>query len=896
MKINRINKTNNEAEISLNNYIGLNLDDPKSTIKNGEFSELTNVELYTNYIKSRNGMSYIHGSEKTTTKGIFNITAWDVGNKEYFIYQTATKFFYIENIIGGTEKTVKIKGTATDFTFSFTEFKLVLNGNKLYCFSTGSVKNVIIEYDSSNDYFVSRKMGLDLPVISSYTSTFINTELSGEYVYGVELVYRNGTDNFDTLASTPNRKNANGTITKIFVNAGRNEITVTPPTDNLYTHVRLYRSKRLDMDTTSIQFNDVSGTESELYPVQLVTKATFISNGYKFVDYASDDDLPAINAQAWYTVNDINSIELKPIGGCKAETGTYHKDKIWIAGTDITLNKNRIYYSNYAGTPYSEQFSPLNFKDVDVDDGQRVVEIISFEKDLIVIKESKTLILLDGDTDYNFNIIDYNTGILTRQCAKYFNGFGIIALTNGDNDIKILGSDLKWNNSISNIPTYNKIKSAILYFFESYKNSWVSFLSRISIVNINNRIFFTVGISRLSDDIVDEPYLSIFCVNTNNNTGWVEHRYTVNDRAEIFKYDNGNSIGLSIINDYNIKNCLMCKLYDTSKNTDLLGEQELPIISKISPSVFKIDDGRKLIEYDHLSLIAEPSDNIMIKTYLNGKNWTNYETLLPDVNNYNLENNLKYGEYNLYLNDRLIANYFSFSLKTKAPFIIHNFKLYANIIDGNLTNFDPFQQKKIYKNLPLWGNTVFHYSQHGNPNTNDVTNLNWEIKDLSGNERHLTSLNKGADGLFDLAGQFGRFFGTSLTLKGKNICLYNSWNCNDLIKSINEGDAVTFEFILGKTTNDETIVSQGGYNTYYGNGYFKFIIKADWSFEFHLYSNDDTYGGGHLNKKYKTPINTGALNRRDIIQLTIYNNGDGAQFYSGATVCVPITTTITNLI
>lgn len=866
MKAERIQPTKQETEqLRIDAWQTVNAYDPHSKLQSSEMRAAINVDIFPGFIKARRGSEQITGlANKLANEQVLHAIHWDTGTKEYAIIQTlngsTSKFWYWE-LATGTPAALYLKDTTTQFTLTLsTAAEMFVSKNQLYGFSTAG--NFIIEWDGTSAFF-KRQMGLPLPVWAGTGTSSGGTEITGTYAYGIEFVYRQGANTFDSVASTPNRRGVSGAIQKIVLNAQRAIIDIAAPSDPLYTHVRLWRSKRLDASTDGVQFLDVVGLETELYPVELVTKAN-ITNGagytnaagiscaqYRFIDSYTDEQLPVAAAGAWYTVNDITRIELKPVSDAAARIGTYHRSRIWFAGVSNDSTQSRAYYSNYAGTPYSEQFDAFQFRDIDSGDGQQVTKLISYEKDLVALKEAKTCVLVDGDPVQSFEVRDHKIGCTDKKAAQYIPGIGICAITNDQGDFKVFGYDQRWSSNIGGVEVGRGIRP--------YTS--VMDLTKVSFLYLNGKFWICDGVS------------GFWVLHVENGAGWTKYEYPMNSYSEsAFVWANGSRGAVISRNTY------IVEIDKASVNTDrnTADDSADDYYIDVKTHQFQADNGRVLLDFHNLSVTADLTDALIGTPYVNGLPWPNGTTLVPinfviDPNTYAAHTELKQSEYRFYAEPpRPIGNYLHFRLYTKAPATIHSAVVTAILDKGSFLNFDPFQFTAFQSALPSWGGNVILHLPF-DETSGDTAH------DISGNARHHTWEAGSPAGSHAYDATLAPGGGQAITAGTGSAYGDADWTALDLLLSTGYlSDAITFEWVVTVTSLAAVIIMERGGD---GSNYWGAKINTDGSLQFDGYLFDST-PAVVVNKKFTTAAGTISTGQY-IIQFTWSNGGLNGQFYSG---------------
>jgi hypothetical protein len=431
-----------------------------------------------------------------------------------------------------------------DSTGGFTTNEMVQSDE----IGAGTLLDAGFEVETHINGFVARPIGMSYPKVHSIIAFATGQIPRGKYIIGVEKVRRiNGVD---IVASSPNRFDEYGFLNVVDcdVSDTENKIEVTLKSsefddDQLWTHLKVWRTLNLNVNVDDkLNPEQAAGNNDELYLECIITRAE-IYGTVGPIDTGTDPDgipLPAGNAnvEAGFTAGyktvylnnpdenltvAINSTQLELIPLPPAEVGCYHANKIWVSAiTDSLFNKesvvddqskNNLYYSNWAGTAYAEMFAPSQFVLTDKD-GQKVTKLISFERDLIAIKEAKTMRLPDGNPFLPIETTDHSIGIKQKNLAKFIPQLGICAITNDYSDFRIYGFDWVWRTTLNGhdisrvARSYTKIANDADGLY-------------VSIIYINGKIMI-----KYQND-------TFLVLNVESNTGWCRYQYKFNNFADL---------------------------------------------------------------------------------------------------------------------------------------------------------------------------------------------------------------------------------------------------------------------------------------------------------------------------------------------------------------------------
>lgn len=693
-----------ETVLPLGNFSTVNLFDPHSKIKADQLRQAKDYDLFPGYMKSRRGSRNLGSTgNRLGNKNVLNGVVWDLGTTEYAIIQqvnstgTATEFHYqqLDPTPSAWTQISTLAGSVLT-TGDADQADMFLSGDKLYVFH--SEGNYVIEWNGST--FVGRPMGLGSPNLVSLTAT--TGSLTGLYTWGIELVYQ--VDGVDLVASTPWRKTSAGRLLSLSLDGESCNVLVDVATlpaapGDYWTHARLWRSFRQDADYTDpLNPVDAAGTPSELYPVKLVAKADLISASYVINDNTPDTDLPG-DLTSEYPVVDIQKIELSRLPA--APIGVYHRDRIWVAPESLN---GKIAYTQTAGDAYGEQYNPLSIVKTEPGDSQQVVKLISFEKDLIGIKEAKTGRVQDGNPDLGFETLDHNIGITHAKLARYVPKLGLCAITNDQGEFKIFGYDLRWQNVVNGIDLSRVIRNETAAFAGTYS----------SFIYINGKL--------MAFDGAASPYV----LHAKEMLGWTTYEYALSQAQLVLTFANGTRA--CVIS----KNANTVEIEVDGLDTDVDSDSGAATIIRpqYTPSMFQSRSGRDVLEFRYYSVMAKLSYNLAAIPYVNGKSWPNSsvgeETAFnPPTSAYSAGDAGLEREYRVYLESRPIGPYLHFKVSTTAPCTIHDQALGCFVDEAGMGagHFDPYSQLEDAEATPDWIDTTNYDALNGDRTTADMTEL-----------------------------------------------------------------------------------------------------------------------------------------------------------------------------
>lgn len=595
------------SEITWGNITTENRFDIDGTLPGNQAISLTDVDLFQGHMKTRRSIVKNDVHARLSGANVLSEFIWipdEARDKEYLIYQTANGFEY-RDVNNASEDWRIVQDynfyTATGLGNWFTTgtASYAAAAGKLMVFQSGG--NSVFEYISAGGgSLVRRAVGMGRPTITNVTNVIAPPTAGrqdvGEYQYAVEFCYRKniGTANeADFLTSTPQRRylTFNGAYVRHnYTNAG-NSVEITASTfdseaDKLWTHIKLYRSKKLNQSTTT---EIVDGSPDELYACQIVDRATHIANGYILTDLLNDDELPALDADAETVLftPDNPDMDQEPLPD--GNLGAWHKNRIWVSDVTSKLNGNTsLFYTSATSFKYSEQWYPTQTYDCSVGDGQSITDIVSLEEDLIVFKQSQTGRVPGGSPDNTYDKLDKVIGV--PQKAFYVPKVGIVALTNNLDDVMIFGYGLQWTSEYRGVPFSKPVRGV----FKS-NNPGIPGAPGYELTGVayfEGKILLSVG-----------NYVYAFHVD--EGLGWSKYELGFISTGQQWR-------GL-------IANTLKNKIfltYEGSDSTFTTGERDVADFGGTWPSPeivtagIQADGGRALIEQRYVSLMAKLSNPV----------------------------------------------------------------------------------------------------------------------------------------------------------------------------------------------------------------------------------------------------------------------------------------------
>jgi len=703
-----------QKTIGNNRWMGMSTQS-YTVVEDGESNNLVNVDIFsqkeTDFLQSRKGSQYLQKASSPTKYGataIVNRITWDVGSEEYLITQIGTSMRAQALITTGDPVDIALAIGGAFALGSTSQADLFISGDKLYILHPSA--NYVIRWTGSA--FVAYPMGLAYPWISAVTSATTGV-ISGSYALGIEKVYQ--ASGVDLMASTPNRRIPTSRILAVTGTIELKKIKATIQAteldnDSLWTHLRFWRSKNKNAVTTDILNPiDAQGNDDELYEEALITRAEIGAGSLTAISTGST--LPPGNVGTTagkpagvYTIEvnnldavlfnliGIDRIELLPIPACTI--GCFCANRIFFSGVqDATLDdasKNNIWYSNYAGTKYAFQYNPLNFVDTGRD-GQNMIKLIAFEKDVIGIKEAKTGRLPSGNVDIPWQTLDDRIGISHRNRASFVPTIGILGVTSDGGDFRIFGYDLRWTNIFNGRDISKPLRSF---------TSLSSFpTTALSMGYINGKILVFTGSGAL-------------VLHAKESRGWTRYIYSSYE-GMLFTFAQGSRAAIVAVSSHLIE----VEITDLNTDVSAIDDSAAAFPAYVYTQSFKSRDGRDILQHEYLSVEGSfPSGNIPVSLVVNGKLWPTTPAtvnLAPNASIAGANATLANMEYRLYVEPSVVGtlkwcpmagNYLAYQISAVSPIKVSSIQLHC-IVDENGIGygaFDPFNTFPTTNTDPTW--------------------------------------------------------------------------------------------------------------------------------------------------------------------------------------------------
>ena len=587
----------------------------EGTLPSNQAVSLINVDLFRGHIKSREAVRLYHAQDRNTTQDVMMSFTWipeDAPDKEYLICQTVSGFEYRDiNDISDTWKYVEDYNFYADTlvgTWTGTgTANITAAAGKLYVFQEDA--NSIFEWvDVGGGRIRRRSMGMGRPSISTLVlngaPSSPGAQDPGEYLYAVEYCYRKniGTSaEADFVTSTPQRRflSRNGTLCRATVNTLGQGIDIAAGTydaeaDKLWTHIKLYRTKKLDASSTT---DIVEGSEDTFYSIQLIDRATFLGSGFA-TDILHDDELPTISSGAEVVNFSATSPDLDQEVIPPGKLGIYHGNKIWVVGSgDSTGNKTEMYHTSPGFYKYAEQYHPTQVYNCSTADGGEITNLVSLEEDLLVFKEAQTGRVPYGDPQNTYDILDPEIGVPGK--AIYVPKIGVVGLTNNLSDLMIFTRGLTWSSYLNGVPFSKPVRG--LFEAVAAGRPGVPGKTLNGITFYKGKLLVVFG-------------YEVWAFHADEQLGWTHYSLPHLTSGLQIKSITTDMLGLR---------CLMC--FEGLDDTHVFTDRDLADAdgsypeSRITSYGFQVDGGRGVIEQRYMSLMAKLTNAATMSVYLGNR-------------------------------------------------------------------------------------------------------------------------------------------------------------------------------------------------------------------------------------------------------------------------------------
>jgi len=396
-----------------------------------------------------------------------------------------------------------------------------------------------------------------------------------------------------------------------------------------------------------------------------------------------DDDVPFPNAQI-----SGDRFELEPVP--KADVGTWHRDRIWVSGVTeipgpsgtyvLESIESKIFFTPEVNTIYSESIQVNIAIESEPGDGQRMIKLLSFQEDLIGIKEGKTGRVPLGDPNSKWVTDDHRIGIEDRDFAVYVPNVGICAIVNDQQDFRIFGFDLLWHSNFRGLQVSRPIRDIVDKFTPT----------DLDFFYMNGKLFISGGKGL------------VLVLATEQKKGWSLYDYPFDGLSEaVFTFNEGRKA--IVLNKGQKGIQIEVDDVDTDYNP-VTSNLTDPMECFITTHKWQADGGRSIIEQRWLSIVAILQTNLSVQPYVNGVVWDVPFNPLVAPQSYPLAA-LRETEYKGWSEFKPIANYLHYDITGTAPITIYSIMLNCLIQRGSIAlTFDPFQILQTVAVLPPWAN------------------------------------------------------------------------------------------------------------------------------------------------------------------------------------------------
>lgn len=607
----RLNNRREEIALEENSIAGINPYDSAGKLQPGECLEIVNLDLYgPGYAKTRKGF------EPATPYALFpangtavrNHVFFDAGDYQFLIVQTNASsggnVVYCNITTGGNWASVQ--NTTTALAWAETgDIQFVTARDRILVF--GEAGNSVVEFGSGVP--VRRDMGLVKPLMNYRGATTTITDptypgIVGAYVWGVELVRKQGTPAVAILGSGVSRTINFGLPTSVdkvcrrVLGPSPHEVTIginstVAASDNLWTHARLYRSKRLDAASTT----DIpTGSEFELYLIQEVDKATFVSNSYRFApdampDYSTngEENLPVISLGAVLALEP--AIDLSPLP--PAGVGAFINASTWFTRVpSMEYGYSSVWFTPNDYSIYAEAYKFTNQVPCLPGDGQRITNLSTLDRDLVVFKEASTGRIPSAQISSNYETLDPGVGVPDVDGARVVGKMGVLAEVSGNRDIMYFGRDLVWRNSYKGIEISRPLR----------ERRDVSAIRAAQFCDHDGKLYYTKG-------------ENCYVLHYREGRGWTTLKFSEDSAFYIMDVDmNGTYL-------YMLKATTDGFLYtqkeeDSERGIDVIDSAEVYAEWTLKTGPYQHDNGRSVIEQTYISVEAAVSNPMAMDVFM----------------------------------------------------------------------------------------------------------------------------------------------------------------------------------------------------------------------------------------------------------------------------------------
>ena len=488
-----------------------------------------------------------------------------------------------------------------------------------------------------------------------------------------------------------------------------------------WTHIILWRSKILrthkelqDYDTSPVEI-EADGTESEMYMVAaweynlnsfFVRQSTGTAKTWLTPNAPQGAFVVVNEAEIWnkkaysspvpddLLFAQFDEMDLDPIKG--NFTSTLAASRIWTARqqtpNDVILNFGYS-LSEYNGV-YREQTQALQFRECNQGKNGGITNITEWNGDLIVLKELEVGYIRGASIEQPYQKLQDGIGVPIGWTIETIPELGICAITSDRGRFGIFQGS-RW--------TYD-------FGGRNVSRSLGSIKTEPAFLYLNGRLHIAISEDQGST-------LTIYRMSIEERSGWQKsHRINAGTNLRF----NAPKMSWAVYDGTQVPAVFWggCPpiLLDTEapstqrKITELqiLGNENLfahdqnpvtglmsPVKCKFDTSFFNSQEGRDLLEYRYLSLVAGMAGPAEVKIFVNDLLWSG--TLDPSVQGgLNIPYSVDYPREWLYYPSRsagelkAIGQNFHFEIETYSPFFLRSLDLYCFIQqDPQLIDFDP---------------------------------------------------------------------------------------------------------------------------------------------------------------------------------------------------------------
>lgn len=698
----------------ISDYRGLNRFSIHSALKPGEMRLCYNLDLYKDgYMKGRAGSSILNAvANILDSYDVLNGVRWKTDTAEYAVLQgvqgSASYFITLQLEVDAAFSVVNnYAAAAFSVAGQVDPMEMCISGGR--CMAFGTSGNAIIDFIDGT--FKARTLGLSpIKFDKNNPITFDDTTrlTIGKWTLGVELVYRK--DGADYLSSGISRLYSDGKKataesaegvghffaaldpTSISYPAG---IEINDGTFENGMFVRLWQSKnQAPVSTNVLDVVDTEGLEDELYPFFIIPLYYVINGGggYVFTPYVIailvqlDSELPNLGTgsgvlpRSNLLLATLDYLDLEPLPA--AACGCHLRGRIFVGNCpDVDPGGGKVYNSKLADTPFSEAYKQTDFTPCDPGDGQKVVYLGKFGKDLLILKEGQTGRMIDADPNNGYDPIDTTIGLSHLKLVSMVPGFGAIAITGEEKDARILGYDLTWRTLLGDAEIARKVREITTAMAAAPEHA--------SFAYVHGKLWLSPGDG------------TVLILHVEQERGWTMYSYALGGELQLLLPFENNS-RLAALG----RGRCAVELDVGTTDVDVNGAP-VDIEEQWMPHRFQSGEGRHLLEFQEYSVVAELSNPLYAVPYSNGRQWpsgldSEQVPFTPEPAQYTDYPELQETNYRLGLKLRPVGNFLHFLFRTTGPCTIRSQQLSAYVQTEVRQDFDPFQILRFKKVQPVW--------------------------------------------------------------------------------------------------------------------------------------------------------------------------------------------------